>query len=402
MKVPRRIFFKNATAATGGFLLYRVQDNQGVSTVFPESIKIKSPIHGSILNSRHGTKVEGGLMIEVWGEIPSNGTVSVNGVHAIQEKNKFRAQIILRHAETEITATSNGLYGTKSHSVKVVWDKNSFPRYGFEIDDNIFFLREIAKHRYRSLFNCFYLDGLRDLHQKYGTKFLLNIYFSDGGEFTNSAEFNLKQFPDRYKTEWQNNSDWLKLTFHAWANLPDRPYQDAPVQKLINDLDLVREQIIRFAGEQTYTPPTIVHWGMMPVQAYKAMAERNVKVLRGYFISNAPGKWDINQNMDAERSAYISTHHILKDFESGIVFSKVHLVCNSTPVGKIASLLESLQLHPQGSEILDLMTHEQYFWPFYTNYLPDHFERLNKAIGWAAEHGYKPVFWNDGFLGAPA
>ncbi|WP_372934314.1 hypothetical protein [Mariniphaga sediminis] len=402
MRVSRRAFFRNATAATGGIVLCGLHGNLGASAAVPNLIKIETPFHGAVLNSRHGVKAGEGLKIEVQGEAPLNGTVTVNGVQARREKTKFMADVILRNTETEITAISNGVFGTNKHTIRVVWDKNSFPRYGFEIDDNIFFFRDIAKEKYRSLFDCFYLKGLRKLHQKYGTKVLLNIYFSDGQEYTKSPEFTLEQFPDRYKREWEDNADWLKLTFHAWANLPDRPYQDAPVQKLTSDLEKVSEQIIRFAGEQTYTPPTIVHWGMMPSHAYKSMAEKNVKVLRGYFISRENGKWDVNHNMDAVRSEYISHHHLLKDFDSGIVFSKIHLVCNSTPVEKIVPTLQPLLNHPQGAEILDLMTHEQYFWPFYANYLPDHFERLDKTIGWAAEHGYKPVFWNDGFLGAPA
>ena len=50
---------------------------------------------------------------------------------------------------------------------------------------------------------------------------------------------------------------------------------------------------------------------------------------------------------------------------------------------------------------MDLFTHEQYFWPFYRNYIPDHFARLDTALRWVTEHGYKPVFLHEGFLGAP-
>lgn len=399
MKIDRRSFFKNTTTAAGGIVLCGLH-HQSTFPVNSEVIKIESPFHGAVLNARYGTITDEGLMIEVTGEAPLNVPVMVNEVQAARRENKFKADIIIQNREAKITATVNGFYGTNSHSVKVVWDKDSFKRYGFEVDDNIFFLRDIATHRYPSLFDCFYLEGLKKLHQKYGTRFLLNIYFSDGKEYSNSDEFTLEQFPDCYKKEWQQNAEWLKLTFHAYANLPDRPYQDAPVQKLMCDLERVREQIVRFAGELTYTPPTIVHWGMMPPHAYKAMAEKKVKVLRGYFVLNNEGKWDVNQNMDEVRSELISRHHLLKDFNSGIVFSKVHLVCNTTPLEKIVPTLEPLLEHPHGAEILDLMTHEQYFWPFYSNYLPDHFERLDKTIGWATDHGYKPVFWNEGFLGA--
>jgi hypothetical protein len=48
---------------------------------------------------------------------------------------------------------------------------------------------------------------------------------------------------------------------------------------------------------------------------------------------------------------------------------------------------------------MDLFTHEQYFWPFYMNYVPDHPQRVETAIRWVTERGYKPVFFHEGFLG---
>jgi len=54
--------------------------------------------------------------------------------------------------------------------VRVVWDRHSRPRCRFSIDDNSFFLRDIAQQKYASLFDCFYLDLLRSLHKKYGAK----------------------------------------------------------------------------------------------------------------------------------------------------------------------------------------------------------------------------------------
>ena len=88
-----------------------------------------------------------------------------------------------------------------------------------------------------------------------------------------------------------------------------------------------------------------------------------------------------------------------KDFNTGIVFSMIDIVCNSTPVVRIVPTLEPLSKNPNRAEIIDLFTHEQYFWPFYQNYVPDHFQRLDTAIRWVTEHGYAPVFFHEGLLG---
>jgi len=357
-------------------------------------LRIEEPFHGAILNRRHGRQVDSGLKIVVRGIAPLGDAVSVNGVPAQRAGAGFESEIVIRQKQTEIVAVSTGILGQQEHMIRVLWDRYSYPRYRFSIDDNSFFLRDIARKDYPSLFDCFYLKGLRDLHTKYGTRFVLNIYYTTGDDFV------LPQFPDRYKSEWRENSDWLKLAFHAHADKPARPYQYAPASQLIADLDKVAEQIIRFAGEKTYSPPTVIHWGMVLPDALKPLYERGVRVLSGYF-RRINGVWDVNYLLDDVRSEYLSRHDALMDFDSGIAFSKVDIVCNSIPVERIVPTLEPLGKDPNQAEVMDLFTHEQYFWPFYSNYLPDHFERLDRAIRWVTEHGYKPVFYHEGFLAKP-
>jgi len=388
----RRNFLQSTVAGALGIILARPKT---LSAGAPDSIRIEEPFHGAVLNRRHGEQIDGGLKIRVSGHAPSRDRVTVNGITARRAGSSFTSEIILRQKETEITATSDGNSGRHEHRVRVVWDRHSQPRYRFSIDDNSFFLRDIAQKKYASLFHCFYLRNLRELHSKYGTRFVLNIYYTTGDGFE------LLQFPERYKGEWQDSSDWLKLAFHAYSNLPDRPYQYASPERLIADLDKVAEQIIRFAGEQTYSPPTVIHWGMVQPTALKPLYERRVRVLSGYF-RQSNGIWDINYLLDDTRSEYLSRHDALMDFGSGIVLSKIDIICNEVPVEHIVPTLEPLAKDPNCAEIMDLFTHEQYFWPFYSNYLPDHFQRLETAIRWVTEHEYKPVFFHEGFLGGPA
>jgi len=390
-KITRRSLLQTMAAGIGAAALSRPV---GVSAGVFQSVRIEEPFHGAVLSRRHGEQDEGGLRIRVSGQAPLRDRVTVNGSPAQREGTKFTAEILLRQRETEITAASHGILGQHEHRVRVLWDKHSQPRYRFSIDDNSFFLRDIAKKKYASLFDCFYLKGLRELHSKYGARFVLNIYYitEDG--------FGLPQFSDRYKHEWQDNSDWLKLAFHAYANEPARPYQYAPASTLIADLNKVAEQIVRFAGERKYSPPTVIHWGMLQPTALKPLFENGVRVLSGYF-RQLDGVWDVNYLLDDVRSEYLSRHDALMDFDSGIVFSKVDIVCNSTPIERIVPTLEPLTKDANQAEIMDIFTHEQYFWPFYANYLPDHFQRLETAIRWVKERGYKPVFFHEGFLGGP-
>jgi hypothetical protein len=360
-----------------------------------DTVKILEPVQGAVLNRRHGKVVPGGMEIRVKGTAPLGVKVTVDGVPAVRSGNSFEASIVLRENEPEIAATAEIDGRRKISRVRVVWDKNSFPRYRFSIDDNSFFLRDVTQKKYKSLFDCFYLDALRSLNREYGAKFVLNIYYTTGDDWQ------LTQFPSRYKSEWKDNADWLRLAFHAYANEPDRPYQDAEPAKLIADLDLVNEQIVRFAGEEVCTPPTVIHWGMTRHSAFKPLYERGVRTLSGYFRRDASGRFDVNYLWDQQRSDYLSKHDAWKDFDSGIVFSRVDIVCNNVPVDQVVPTLAPQTQNRDMAEVLDLFTHEQYFWPFYSNFVPDHVQRLDAAIRFCTEHGYKPVFYHQGLLGAP-
>ena len=390
--IKRRTFLQSAAAgAAGSFLAAGQHSTEGAQG--PGQLKIVEPFHGAVLNHRNGTRSGDGLSIRVSGEAAPDHQVTVNGQPCRREGNRFSSEVTLQDLETELLAVAHGPGGSQQKDrARVVWDRYSEPRYRFSIDDNSFFLRDVAQKKYQSLFDCFYLRILRDLHRKYGVKFTVNIYYTTGDDFT------LAQFPDSYKGEWRDNADWMKLAFHAYANDPDRPYQNAPPEKLVADLELVAAEIHRFAGEEAYAPPTVIHWGMTPHSAFKPLFDRGVRALSGYFTKGTDG-YDVNYLWDESTSEYMSRHDAWKDFDSGIVFSRVDIVCNNVPIDQIAGTLEPLTRDPNTAEIMDLFTHEQYFWPFYHNYVPDHPQRLDVAIRWVTEHGYKPVFLHEGFLG---
>lgn len=362
-------------------------------------LRITDPFHGAVLNQRHGTLRDGALNVSVTGDCPPYGSVTVNGLPAEVAGGRFCATIPITEREQGISAVYQGSDGRQEHTVRVVWDRHSFPRYRFSVDDNSFFLRDVALNQYPSLFDCFYLDILRKLNRDYGTKFTVNIYFEAQEEFGQPQWF-LTDFPDRYRAEWEACASWLGLAFHAYANRPDRPYQYASADQLMSELTAVEEQIVRFAGEQSLIPPTVIHWGMVQPAALPRLYDHGVRALSGYF-DRGPQGWDVNYWLDDARSEYLSRHDALKDFATGLVFSRVDIVCNTTPREQIQATLEPLSADPNHAEIMDVFTHEQYFWPFYVAHLPDHAQRLDTAIRWVTERGYQPVFFHEGFLGAP-
>ncbi len=390
--VSRRGFLQTSAGAALGAVVARPAASWGSQA---QELQILEPMHGAVMHARLGREVPGGLEVEIRGRAPQGAEVRVQGQPAKRDGETFSAPAVLRDRETDIVATCGTGPARQDAKIRLVWDRHSQKRYRFVIDDNSFFLRDITQKNYKSLFDCFYLKMLKDLHAKHGARFTLNIYYTTGDDW------NLSQFPDKYRGEWRDNADWLRLAFHAYANDPPRPYQDAPVEKLLADVDLINGQIRRFAPE-AFSPVAVVHFGMTRPEAWKPLYDRGSHVLGGYFRKGRDGKWDINYRVDDVRSEWLSRHDLLKDFPSGMIFSRVDIVVNSTPLDKIVPTLEPVVADPCQGEIVDLLTHEQYFWPFYTRYLPDHAERMDRAIGFVTQRGYKAVYLQDGFLGGPA
>ena len=307
--ISRRSFLHSSAFAALGAIAARPAQGQAAG-----GLQILEPMNGAVMHARLGREVPGGLEVEISGRAPQGAEVLVQGRPASRDGETFRGAAVLRERETEVVATARSGSDRQEAKVRLVWDRHSQKRYRFVIDDNSFFLRDITQKGYKSLFECFYLKMLKDLNAKHGARFTLNIYYTTGDDW------NLKQFPDQYRSEWEANANWLRLAFHAYANEPNLPYQDAPVEKLLADLDLINAQIHRIAGPKTFSPVAVVHWGMTRPEAWKPLYERGSRVLGGYFRKSAQGQWQVNYRMDDIRSEWLSRHDLLKDFASGMIF----------------------------------------------------------------------------------
>ena len=146
---------------------------------------------------------------------PESTVVLVNGAPAVLNGNQFQAEVLLLERENVVTVSMNSGEIREEKTLRCIWHQTSFPRYRLQVDDNIFFLRDIHQQDYKSLFDSFYLSMYRELHQKYGSKFTLNIFNS-----TPERDFVLADFSGKYKSEWEDNADWLRLAFHAENEFP--------------------------------------------------------------------------------------------------------------------------------------------------------------------------------------
>lgn len=263
--------------------------------------------------------------------------------------------------------------------------------YRFSIDDNIWFLRDLALNAsaYKSIFDNKYLGFFKSVHDLYGTKVHFNIYFETDG-------FNLTEMPACFKDEWLENADWIRLTFHALADKPSYPYKNAPYQKVYDECNLVTKQIIRFAGEKLLSPFTTLHFVEATREGCKALRDCGYSGLVGLFRIK-DHKSELSYFLNDSDVEFLQQHSFLKNAETGLIFVKNDLVLNNLRREDIITHLQHKKSTIKDKDFFEIMIHEQYFHPSYSAYQPDFCEKVLDAVGWLTGQSYQPVFLEDIF-----
>jgi hypothetical protein len=374
-------------------------------------IEITEPLYGAFMNS---SMLEAST-IRVRGRAVPSRKVHVNGIEAERHGQWFEAQVVLAAGRNKISAVCDAHYDT----IEVSCASGEEPRYSVSIDDAIFFLHDIWRNGYDSIFENFLLKGLHDLHGQYETKFTLNIFRKIDERYKHQfGNFSIDHFPAKYLGEWEANSNWLRLAFHADSEFPNKPYSEIHGgRNLMVDLEDIEREMKRFAGG-AHAPASIIHWCLAPSGSFTMLAERGVEVLCGYFsIDKKPiddhERFITNYDIDYKRSKYISEIGALMDRESRIVLCDCAIVFNRTELPQIQCEIEKWLMSPERVKAMVLCTHEQYFWPNWEalaswykedetesdsyRYVPDHLQRMRKGIEIVSEYGYKPVFLHECF-----
>ncbi|MBR2345187.1 MAG: hypothetical protein IKA71_05315 [Lentisphaeria bacterium] len=393
-------------------------------------IEITSHRQGAVLNHNHGVENEKSLTVKIQGISDMGCPVKINGIPAEMIGRNFSADVELTEKFNTVTAEAVTPYGSYTQSLVLVWDKKSFKRSNFYIDDHSFVFTDLAKDRPKSVFDHFYFAGLKKINAEFGTKFTLNTFYRN-----DHHGFLLKDMPDIWKSEFQDNADWLKFSFHSYSEFPDRPYCEASGDDFGRDWDLVQNEIHRFAGEECFIPPVVMHWANVHPTVAQEMIRRGTRcysmnlhprVMGGPSLADRQKGGNmqevekrsasgVDRNADTlglklhygfyEETDYLSKNAVYYDPLVGLFFfSSVGTCCNLVALadipGRYAKIAENASR--SGFEIFNAASHEQYTFPYYSNYLPDHMDRLKCAARSMFELGCKPVFFNDGILGNTA
>ena len=393
-------------------------------------VEITNFRQGAILNHNHGVESEKSLKIKVEGISSAGYPVKINDVPAAMVGRYFSADVELTEKFNNVCASVMTPFGIFKQELVLVWDKKSFKRCNFYIDDHSFVFYELAKQRPARAFDHFYLKGLKQIHDEFGLKVTLNAFYHDAHH-----DFYIKDVPDTWKQEFIDNADWLKFSFHAYSEFPDRPYLESTAEEFGRDWDLVQNELARITGEETYIPPAVIHWANIHPVVAREMRRRGTRCystslrarvmggpsladrMKGGNMANVEQRsasgadkstadegFAMHYDIPAENS-YLTTHGAYYDPSIDLFFfGRSVCCCNLTPLADIDGRFKALekQFTASGTETYNAASHEQYTFPDYPNYIPDHMERLREATRVMVEGGCKPVFFNDGILGNTA
>ena len=297
----------------------------------------------------------------------------------------------------------------------------------FFIDDVIWCLRDIARQKPDSIFDQHFLGALKKAHDMYGLKVQLNLFYRTDFYY-GMDEFTLKDMPDTYKKEWEDNSDWLRFGFHSYQEFPDYPFVNADYDDVKKVFELITGEVKRFAGEGSFAKALLTHWLPVSKEGCKAIYDSGIKLMGTSYGSRDEYNGDPNSlpyghaqrllnNRKPETGVFsrgtrdkaidnsicgynhinseicdamLTNFKAHKDEDTGLYFKRFSYgpCLNLTPLNEIEN-----DLKPHlGNEFIGYATHEQYSYPDYFAYQADSEDKLFTAAKTLHDAGYEYFF----------
>lgn len=354
------------------------------------------PIDGDCINSADGVREGNDLIVTVKIAAPENAELYVNDVKAEKKGELYEVAVRFDSYRTSLTAIDK--VSGESDTISVYKFKNPEKKFRLSSDDNILFLKDIAKNqdKYSSIFENPYLKMYKRAHDATGACIHLNLFYETGDDTSAPDYFNLTMVPDKYKAEWEANSDWLRLSFHSRTNEPLWPYKNTTHSKLTEDCKAVHREIVRFAGEKTLAKTTTLHFGATNVTGVRALRTLGYQTLAAYFEFDSEGNTMVSYFYPKDLVSYLGERDFWRDTEEDMTYCRIDRVLNldKTVEGNL-NVVKEVAKNPTRGEFIELMIHEQYFYETYGAYIPAFGDIVYENCKWLKDQGYESTFMQD-------
>lgn len=365
-----------------------LRKNQPVHFVFP--------IDGDCINSADGIREGNDLLVTVKVAAPKGANVVINDVEATLVGDLYEATLRFDSYRTSLTAIDT--VSGESDTIAVYKFKAPEKKFRLSVDDNILFLKDIAKNqdKYNSLFDNPYLKMYKRAHDVSGVCVHLNLFYETGADTTAPGYFNLTMVPDKFKDEWAANSDWLHLSFHSRTNEPLWPYKNTTHSKLFNDCKLVHNEILRFAGEKSLAKTTTLHFGSTNVTGVRALRTLGYQTLGAYFEFDNEGNTLVSYHYPKDLVSYLGERDFWRDTEEDLTYCRIDRVLNlAKTVEANLDIVKQVAANPTRGQFIEMMIHEQYFYEDYYAYIPAFGDIIHDVCKWLKDQGYTSTFMQD-------
>lgn len=391
-----------------------------------QKVQLIFPIDGTIVTSAFDTNpLQQGLQIPVIGTIPAGRKILINnyppelitlnpgekkqlsnylelvgesgsaemriGKHIqhinTQENQLFVYQLTASSPSIELEILVQEADGPFLSTPSFYYDARQEKTYAVTIDDAADALAEVTATRPASLFNHPTFKFLKEMHEKYNAVFSLYLFY----EGTLYKDFNLSKMPSQYQKEWGENAPWLKLGFHARRMNPPYPYATASYQTAREDFLTVKNQVMHFAGEESWDEIMCSHYWSGSLESCRAWQDLGIKGLyaahrgrQSYYLPRA-----INQMLSFLDSFY--------DAEEGIYFIQNDIwlerdfPTTSNLQERVHEEMDQLsEKNPLGMHNIHIFTHESFLLP--QNHFHKIPEKMEAALSWLAKKNYAAEF----------
>lgn len=297
----------------------------------------------------------------------------------------------------------------------------------FLIDDTIWVLMDLSRERPASIFDHPLLAALKRCHLRTGLRVQLNLFYRTDS-FYGDDEFTLADMTDAYRAEWEESADWLKMGFHAKEEFPDYPYVNANYEDVKRAFLRVKREVLRFAGEASFTHTYCPHWNTVSLAGVRALYDVGVRIMdvsagyaseydenedsllythymrliqnrqpetrvysRGLTDAKNESLCGYNHFSPEQLDATLRTGATIYDEATGMHFKKFHLPVMTVNLMQ-ADEIEATMAPYMQDEYVGVCTHEQYAHPRYFAYQPDWEEKLARMADVLYKNGYAYIY----------
>ena len=364
-----------------------------------KKLVFRFPLDGDVLiGASDGILCTDGLRIEAAVVAPPGACVMIDGKPAAEKNGQYIADVVLQRGKNRLEAVDKA--AGEVQCVTAYYWPEAHHTYRFTVDDCIRAFENLHRNRerYHSVFDDPYLSVFREAHERYGSHTHMNVFYE-----TCDGSFNLSMMTERYREEFSENAGWLTFSFHSRGEFPDRPYENAFAEAVLHDEAMVYRELARIAGNAARRDMTTIHWGSANLAGVRALRERGYRLLNGYFVfchgepelngSYALGEKVVSYYLNDQQVENLGRRCAWVDTNESVAYLCLHLVLNAAELtaDRVEAELNRIAENPAASEIIQMVIHEQYFYPDYRAFEPDYAERILTMACWMQRHGYRSL-----------